>query len=104
MHENWLAILEISKGPLIGGKNFKTRIFYSEIWILLKKLAEESAFVFFIFSRVLRDSTPRYVGRSVGRSVRPLESRFQLLPLPSYHNAPTHPHATDAAVYTALFS
>ena len=69
MHENWLAILEISKGPLIGGKNFKTRIFYSEIWILLKKLAEESAFVFFIFSRVLRDSTPRYVGRSVGRSV-----------------------------------
>ena len=66
MHENWLAILEISKGPLIGGQNFKTRIFYSEIWILLKKLAEESAFVFFIFSRVLRDSTPRYVGLSVG--------------------------------------
>ena len=26
-----------------------------------------------------------------------------MLPLPSYHTAPAHPHATDAAVYTALF-
>ena len=33
-----------------------------------------------------------------------MESKFQLLPLPSYHTAPAHPHATDAAVYTALFN
>ena len=57
---------------------------------------------------------------SVGRSVRPSvglsvrnhfsflgvysvkEGKFQLLPLPSYHTASAHPHATDAAVYTAL--
>ena len=31
------------------------------------------------------------------------EVRFELLPLPNYHTAPAHPHATDAAVYTALF-
>ena len=27
-----------------------------------------------------------------------------LLPLPNYYTAPAHPHATDAAVYTALLS
>ena len=26
-----------------------------------------------------------------------------VLPLPSYHTAPAYPHATDAAMYTALF-
>jgi hypothetical protein len=31
------------------------------------------------------------------------EVRFELLPLPNYHTAPAHLHATDAAVYTALF-
>jgi len=30
------------------------------------------------------------------------EVRFELLPLPNYHTAPAHPHATDAVVYTAL--
>ena len=30
------------------------------------------------------------------------ESRFESLPLPNYHTAPAHPHATEAAVYTAL--
>ena len=29
--------------------------------------------------------------------------RFELLPLPNFYTAPAHPHATDAAVYTALF-
>ena len=28
---------------------------------------------------------------------------LNVLPLPRYHTAPAHPHATDAAVYTALF-
>ena len=32
-----------------------------------------------------------------------MEIRFVLLPLPNYYTAPAHPHATDAAVYTALF-
>ena len=31
-----------------------------------------------------------------------MEIRFELLPLPNYYTAPAHPHATDAAVYTAL--
>ena len=30
--------------------------------------------------------------------------RFELLPLPNYHTAPAHPHATDDVVYMALFS
>ena len=29
-----------------------------------------------IFSRLLRDSTPRFVGTSVGRSVRPLVTLY----------------------------
>ena len=33
-----------------------------------------------------------------------MEIRFELLPLPNYYTAPVHPHATDVAVYTALFS
>ena len=33
-----------------------------------------------------------------------MEIRFKLLPLPNYYTAPAHPHATDAAVYTALFN
>ena len=32
-----------------------------------------------------------------------MEIKFELLPLPNYYTAPAHPHATDAAVYTALF-
>ena len=32
-----------------------------------------------------------------------MEIRFALLPLPNHYTAPAHPHATDAAVYTALF-
>ena len=31
-----------------------------------------------------------------------MEIRFELLPLPNHYTAPAHPHATDAAVYTAL--
>ena len=31
-----------------------------------------------------------------------MEIRFALLPLPNHYTAPAHPHATDAAVYTAL--
>ena len=71
-----------------------------------------------LFSRVLRDSTPRFVGPSVGPSVRP-SVRHTLLflgfcgfwPYCSCPNdlvtpimAPAHPHATGVAVYLALFS
>ena len=70
-----------------------------------------------IFSRVLRDSTSRFVGPSVGWSVGRLVGRSSfyifmclrslaslLLPK-SYSNsitAPAHPHATGVAVYPAL--
>ena len=51
----------------------------------------------------------RSVGWSVGNHFAFLgvnswkEIRFELLPLPNYFTAPAHPHATDAAVYMALF-
>ena len=32
-----------------------------------------------------------------------MKIRFELLPLPNYYTAPAPLHATDAAVYTALF-
>ena len=70
-----------------------------------------------IFSCVLRDSTPRFVGSLVGRSVGwsvpfLLFRRFwafwaygscpdALVTLSS--TAPAHPHATRVAVYLALF-
>ena len=68
---------------------------------------------YFVFSRVLRDSTTRFVGPSVG----PLVSHTLLFwrlwgfwlyrscpnaPLTS-NMAPAHPHATGVAVYPALF-
>ena len=75
-----------------------------------------------IFSRVLRDSTPRFVGRSVGRSVCRSVGRlvgrshftffmiFIFGPHCSCPNglvtsniAPARPHATSVAVYPALF-
>ena len=70
-----------------------------------------------LFSRVLRDSTPHYVGLLVGRLVdRSLFYFFwrywafwayrscpdALMTLSS--TAPAHPHATRVAVYPALFS
>ena len=79
-----------------------------------------------VFSRVLRDSTPRFVGPSVRRSVGPLV-RWSVGPLvrwsvgPSVRRsirhttfsalfgvltltmAPAHPHATGVAVYPVLF-
>ena len=74
-----------------------------------------------VFSRVLRDSTPRYVGPSVGRSVgwsvgrlvSPLFTfwRFWAFwahsscpddPVTFSNTAPAHPHATRVAVYPAL--
>ena len=74
-----------------------------------------------VFSRVLRDSTPRFVGPSVRPlvrlSVRP-SVRHTLLflgfcglwphcPCPNdrvtSNMAPAHPHATEVAVYPALF-
>ena len=58
------------------------------------------------FSRVLRDSTPRFVGPSARPSVRFCVFR----PHCSCPNdevtsimAPAHPHATGVAVYPALF-
>ena len=74
-----------------------------------------------VFSRVLRDSTPRFVGPSVRRSVRPSVGpsvRHTLLFLGfcglwphcscpndqvTSNTAPAHPHATGVAVYPALF-
>ena len=78
-----------------------------------------------LFSRVLRDTTPRFVrpsvrrpvgrlvGWSVGRSVGPNLTFFMFLrSLASLHlpkclsnsnTAPSHPHATKVAVYPALF-
>ena len=64
-----------------------------------------------IFSHVLRDSSPRYVGTSVRRSVSRsvpliLFRRFlafcadALVTFPS--TAPAHPHATRVGVYPAL--
>ena len=61
-----------------------------------------------VFSRVLRDSTPRYIGPLVGRSVPLLLFRRfccscpnALMNFPS--TAPAHLHATGVAVYPALF-
>ena len=57
-----------------------------------------------LFSRVLRDSTPRYVGPSVGPSVgrafRVCGSRPQALVTSS--TAPAHLHATRVVMYPAL--
>ena len=49
-----------------------------------------------IFSRVC---ATLYVTMSVRRSVGP-----SVITARSYHTAPAHPHTTDAAVYTALFT
>ena len=67
-----------------------------------------------IFSRVLRDSTTRFVGPSVHPLVRHTLLFFGfcgLWPHCSCPNdevtsnmAPAHPHATGVAVYPALFS
>ena len=80
------------------------------VWV---KLAHPT----YIFSRVLRDSTPRYVGPSVGRLVG-LSVPFLLFrrfwafwahsscpddPVTFSSTAPAHPHATRVAVYPALF-
>ena len=69
------------------------------------------------FSRVLRDSTPRYVGPSVGRSVGwsvPFLLFWRFWAFWAYGSrpdalvtfsstAPAHPHATRVAMYPALF-
>ena len=70
-----------------------------------------------LFSRLLRDSTPRYVGPSVGRWV-PFKLFFGVFELyeptaPAHcpnalvtfsSTAPAHPHATGVVVYPALFT
>ena len=66
-----------------------------------------------IFSRVLRDSTPRFVGWSVGRSVCWSHFTFFMIFMFGSHRscpnglvtsnmAPAHSHATSVAVYPAL--
>ena len=65
-----------------------------------------------VFSRVLRDSTPRFVGSSVRPSVRPSHFTFFVfffvvfgLTAPAQvtsNMAPAHPHATGVAVYLTL--
>ena len=67
------------------------------------------------FSRVLRDSMTCYVGQSVGLSVGRSASAFfsiygrflrycscPIAQIAFFITAPTHPHATSVAVYTAL--
>ena len=66
-----------------------------------------------LFSRVLRDSTPRFVGPSVDPSVghtllfQCLWFFLAVLLLPKcftdLNHGPAHPHATSVAVYPALF-
>ena len=72
-----------------------------------------------LFSRVLRDSTSRFVGSSVSPSIHPSvglsvgpsvhHTSFFLLhcscsnDLATSITAPAHPHATGVAVYSALF-
>ena len=63
-----------------------------------------------IFSRVLRDATPRFVGLSVGWSHFTFLMIFILWPYCSRPNdlvtsnmAPAHPHATGVPMYPALF-
>ena len=71
-----------------------------------------------IFSRLLRDSTPRFVSSSVGLSVCPSvgPSHFTFLGFCGFwphcscpsdqvtlNTAPAHPHATWVALYLALF-
>ena len=66
-----------------------------------------------VFSRVLRDSTPRFVRPSVGWLGGPhftffmfLRSLASLLLAKCFSNsntAPAHPHATEVAVYPTLF-
>ena len=69
--------------------------------------------IFMFFSRVLRDSTPRFVGRSVCRSVGRSHFTFFMIfifgphcscpnGLVTSNMAPAHPHATSVAVYPAL--
>ena len=65
-----------------------------------------------IFSRVLRDSTPRYVGplvrRSVGWSPFYFFGVFELFEPTALvtisSTAPAHPHATRVDVYPVLFN
>ena len=86
---------------------------------------DKVSFLITFFSRVLRDSTPRFVSPSIRRSIGPLVRRsvcqsvcHTLLLLGfcggwphsscSYDQvtsnmAPAHPHATGVAVYPALF-
>ena len=66
--------------------------------------------MFLLFSRVLRDSTPRFVHRSVGPhfTFSAFLSVLSCLLLPNAPvtfsiTAPAHPHATRVAVDPALF-
>ena len=72
------------------------------VWHATKYLVER------LFSHVLRDSTPRCVGRLVGRSVGPF---FTFLAFFSFcpntkvtfsSPAPAHPHGAGVAVYSAF--
>ena len=75
-----------------------------------------NAAFWYIFSRVLRDSTPRFVGPSVGPSVHPSVTLYFFWGLWDFWlycfcpndlvtsiQTPAHPHATGVAVYPALF-
>ena len=64
----------------------------------------------FVFSRVLRDSTPGFVGPSIRPSNTTFFGFCGLWPHSSCPNdevtsntAPAHPHATRVVVYPALF-
>ena len=109
----WEETLKLSSASPIRA------FFCSEVGVVIERRQLSVHYSF--FSRVLRDSTPRFVGPSVrplvcpsvGPSVRHT-LLFQRLwgfwlyrscpnaPLTS-NMAPAHPHATGVAVYPALF-
>ena len=68
-----------------------------------KKYFIEHVIAVHIFSRVLRDSTPCFVGPSVHPSVTLyIFWVFVVFDEVTLNMAPTHPHVTGVAVYPAL--
>ena len=99
------------------GRLLFVRLFCSPIFLIFS-IIHVIHWELHIFSRVLRDSTTRFVGPSVRRSVRPSvrpSVRHTLgfcgiwphcscpNDLVTSNTAPAHPHATGVAVYPALF-
>ena len=101
----WEETLKLSSASPIRA------FFCSEVGVVIERRQLSVHYSF--FSRVLRDSTPRFVGPPVRPSVRHtlfFSGFCDLWPhcsCPSdqvtSNTAPAHPHATGVAVYPALF-